>query len=111
MGENIAVLACSPESDPWFGVNENAECPLFLFFSHFVPDFRPAVIETDTFTPLTIHRFTGHSAGSVYGSARKRRDGTTHLKNLFICGNDQGPVGVVGTIISGISIANRYLLK
>jgi phytoene dehydrogenase-like protein len=77
----------------------------------FVPDFRPAVIETDVFTPLTIHRFTGHAAGSIYGSARKRRDGTTHLRNLYICGNDQGLVGVVGTILSGISIANRYLLK
>jgi phytoene dehydrogenase-like protein len=77
----------------------------------FVPDFRGAVIDTDLFTPLTIHRFTGHAAGAVYGSAYKRPDGTTHLKNLYICGNDQGLVGIVGTIISGISIANRYLLK
>ncbi len=77
----------------------------------FVPDFRGSVVETDVFTPLTIHRFTGHAAGAVYGSAYKRPDGTTHLKNLYICGNDQGLVGVVGTIISGISIANRYLLK
>jgi phytoene dehydrogenase-like protein len=77
----------------------------------FVPDFRGSVIDTDLFTPLTIHRFTGHAAGTVYGSAYKRPDGTTRLKNLYICGNDQGLVGVVGTIISGISIANRYLLK
>jgi len=77
----------------------------------FVPDFRGSVIETDLFTPLTIHRFTGHTAGAVYGSSYKRPDGTTHLKNLYICGNDQGLVGIVGTIISGISIANRYLLK
>jgi phytoene dehydrogenase-like protein len=77
----------------------------------FVPDFRSAVVETDVFTPRTIQRFTGHTAGALYGSARKRRDGTTHLKNLYICGNDQGLVGVVGTIISGISIANRHLLK
>ena len=76
-----------------------------------MPDFRGSVIETDMFTPLTIHRFTGHANGSVYGSAQKRRDGTTHLKNLYICGNDQGLVGIVGTIISGISIANRHLLK
>jgi phytoene dehydrogenase-like protein len=54
----------------------------------FVPDFRGSVIETDLFTPLTIHRFTGHAAGAVYGSAYKRPDGTTHLKNLYICGND-----------------------
>ena len=77
----------------------------------FVPDFRGSVIDTDMFTPLTIHRFTGHANGAVYGSAQKSRDGTTHLKNLYICGNDQGLVGIVGTIISGISIANRHLLK
>jgi phytoene dehydrogenase-like protein len=77
----------------------------------FVPDFRASVIETDLFTPLTIQRFTGHAAGTLYGSAKKLRDGTTHLKNLYICGNDQGLVGIVGTIISGINIANRHLLK
>jgi phytoene dehydrogenase-like protein len=77
----------------------------------FVPDFRSAVVETDIFTPLTIRRFTGHENGAIYGAVEKRYDGTTHLKNLFICGNDQGLVGIVGTIISGINIANRYLLK
>ena len=77
----------------------------------FVPDFRGSVIDTDLFTPMTIHRFTGHADGAIYGSAQKSRDGTTHLKNLYICGNDQGMVGIVGTIISGISIANKHLLK
>jgi phytoene dehydrogenase-like protein len=77
----------------------------------FVPDFRSAVVDTDMFTPLTIRRFTGHDSGAVYGAAEKRHDGTTHLKNLFICGNDQGLVGIIGTIISGISIANRHLLE
>ncbi len=79
--------------------------------ARFVPDFRGSVVGGDMFTPLTIRRFTGHTEGSVYGAAAKRRDGTSHLKNLFICGNDQGLVGIVGAIISGISIANRYLLK
>jgi phytoene dehydrogenase-like protein len=76
----------------------------------FAPDFRGAVIDTDLFTPLTIQRFTGHAEGAIYGSAQKSRDGTTHLKNLYICGNDQGLVGIVGTLISGISIANKHLL-
>ena len=79
--------------------------------ARFVPDFHSSVVGGDMFTPLTIRRFTGHTGGSVYGSADKRRDGTSHLKNLYICGNDQGLVGIVGAIISGISIANRYLLK
>jgi phytoene dehydrogenase-like protein len=77
----------------------------------FVPDFRSAVIETDMFTPTTIHRFTGHPNGAVYGAPNKRPDGATPLANLFVCGTDQGMVGIVGTIISGITSANRYLLK
>ena len=77
----------------------------------FVPDFRSAVIDTDMFTPTTIQRFTGRTAGAVYGAPDKRYDGRTHLKNLFICGADQGLVGIVGAIISGITIANRHLLE
>lgn len=77
----------------------------------FVPDFRSHVIDTDMFTPTTIRRFTGHDNGAVYGAAEKHYDGRTHLPNLFICGTDQGFVGIVGTLISGINVANRYLLK
>lgn len=77
----------------------------------FVPDFRFAAIDTDMFTPTTVRRYTGHDNGAIYGSPEKHYDGRTHLDNLFICGTDQGFVGIVGTLISGISIANRYLLK
>ncbi len=77
----------------------------------FVPDFRSVVIDTDMFTPKTIHRFTGRQRGAVYGSPKKRPDGRTHLDNLFICGTDQGLVGIIGTLLSGIAIANRYLLE
>ena len=77
----------------------------------FVPDFRGAVVETDMFTPTTIRRYTGHEHGAVYGEAEKRYDGRTHLDNLYICGTDQGFVGIVGTIVSGIGVANKYLLR
>ena len=77
----------------------------------FIPDFRRYVIDTDMFTPKTIRRFTWHDNGAVYGAPEKRIDGTTHLRNLFICGTDQGFVGIVGSIISGISIANQHLLR
>ncbi len=77
----------------------------------FVPDFRSRVIATDMFTPTTIRRFTGHDNGAVYGSPDKQYDGRTHLKNLFICGTDQGFVGIIGAIVSGISIANQHLLQ
>lgn len=77
----------------------------------FIPDFRHAVIDTDMFTPTTVRRYTGHENGAIYGSPEKQWDGTTHLKNLFVCGTDQGFVGIVGAIVSGISMANRHLLR
>lgn len=77
----------------------------------FIPDFRRRVIETDVFTPKTIRRFTSHDNGAVYGAPEKKLDGTTHLNNLFLCGTDQGFVGIVGAIVSGISMANRHCLS
>jgi phytoene dehydrogenase-like protein len=76
-----------------------------------VPDFRPAVVDTDMFTPRTIRKFTGHVNGCVYGAPRKRWDGTTHLENVFLCGTDQGFLGIVGAMLSGIGMANRYALR
>jgi phytoene dehydrogenase-like protein len=77
----------------------------------FMPEFRNRVIDTDMFTPKTIRRFTWHENGAVYGAPYKRLDGTTHLQNLFLCGTDQGFVGIVGAIMSGITIANQHCLK
>ena len=77
----------------------------------FIPDYRASVVDTDMFTPTTIRRFTCHQDGAVYGAPDKRLDGTTHLDNLFICGTDQGFVGIVGAIVSGISIANQHCLR
>ena len=77
----------------------------------FVPDFRGSVIATDMFTPTTIRRFTGHDNGAVYGAPDKQLDGTTHLDNLYVCGTDQGYVGITGALMSGISVANRHLLR
>lgn len=79
--------------------------------ARFVPDFRGAVIATDLFTPRTIRRFTGHENGAVYGAPRKQWDGRTHLENLFICGTDQGYVGIVGAMVSGITMANQHVLR
>ncbi|MFK7776641.1 MAG: NAD(P)/FAD-dependent oxidoreductase [Gimesia sp.] len=77
----------------------------------FIPDFRPHVIDIDTFTPRTIKKFTGHINGCVYGAPQKILDGTTPFKNLFLCGTDQGFLGIIGSMLSGISIANLHLLN
>ena len=77
----------------------------------FIPDFRDSIVFTDIFTPKTIHKFTGRVNGAVYGTPNKTKTGKTHLDNLFICGTDQGFLGIVGAMLSGISIANLHVLQ
>ncbi|QSH41463.1 NAD(P)/FAD-dependent oxidoreductase [Lentisphaerota bacterium ZTH] len=64
----------------------------------------------DCFTPKTIERFTGRTNGAVLGSPEATRTGQTSIKNLFLCGTDQGFLGITGSLFSGISIAELNLL-
>lgn len=76
----------------------------------FIPTVQDHVVMTDAFTPRTIERYTGHLGGAVYGSPDKCRDGRTPWRNLFLCGTDQGFLGIIGAMLSGISMANRHVL-
>lgn len=78
--------------------------------SRFVPDPRGETLAADAFTPRTIRRYTGHANGAVYGSPRKRRDGDLGIPHVRVIGTDQGNLGVVGALLSGIAIANRHAL-
>ncbi len=64
----------------------------------------------DSFTPLTIERFTRKAGGAIYGSPVKVKDGCTPWPNLFIAGTDQGYLGIVGAMLSGVTVVNRHLL-
>jgi len=70
-----------------------------------------AQLATDMFTPRTIRKFTGHINGAIYGAPHKIRNGRTHLSNLYLCGTDQGFLGIVGAMLSGISMANFHVLQ
>jgi phytoene dehydrogenase-like protein len=74
-------------------------------------DARSHELDRDSFTPLTIERFTGHVGGTVYGSPDKRLDGSIGVPGLLLCGTDQGYLGVVGALLSGVTIANRCALQ
>lgn len=77
----------------------------------FVPGFDEGEVKFyDIFTPKTVRRFTGHINGAVYGTPDKSKNGTTPYENLFIAGTDQGFLGIIGAILSGISIANLHFL-
>ncbi len=65
----------------------------------------------DSFTPKTIERYTGHLNGAIYGSPVKNKTGKMSIDNVFLCGTDQGFLGITGSMLSGISMANMYLLR
>lgn len=69
------------------------------------------LVTTDMFTPRTVKKFTGHLNGAIYGAPQKIRDGRTHLRNLYLCGTDQGFLGIIGAMLSGISMANYHVLQ
>lgn len=72
------------------------------------PGFDANILFKDVFTPTTIERYTGHFEGTVYGSTDKLRDGRTSIEGLYLCGTDQGFLGIVGAMLSGISMANLH---
>jgi phytoene dehydrogenase-like protein len=69
------------------------------------------ILFKDIFTPTTIERYTSHFGGTVYGSIDKSRTGKSIVDGLYICGTDQGFLGIVGSMLSGISMANLHLLS
>lgn len=69
-----------------------------------------ATLATDMFTPRTITKYTGRLGGAIYGSPKKIRDGRTAIDNVYIAGTDQGFLGIIGAMLSGISMANFHIL-
>ncbi len=76
-----------------------------------VGNYQSDIVYGDCFTPRTIARFTAKAAGAVYGSPRKIQDGRTPWENLFIAGTDQGFLGIVGAMLSGVTIVNEQVFR
>lgn len=76
-----------------------------------IGNYRRDRVYEDRFTPVTIERFTAKAWGAVYGSPLKQKDGRTPYANLFIAGTDQGYLGIVGAMLSGVTIVNQHLLR
>ena len=69
------------------------------------------IVYEDTFTPVTIERYTSRTQGAVYGSSQKIKDGRTNFENLYIAGTDQGYLGIVGSMLSGVTMVNQHILN
>mgnify|MGYP001372291874 CR=1 FL=1 len=78
-------------------------------FETFCPGMKDHLVLKDVFTPTTIEKFTSHSKGTIYGSPQKSKRGTTPVNGLYLCGTDQGFLGIIGSLLSGISMATIYL--
>lgn len=124
LAEGIFRTTCLADYDHWANLAEGDyradKARWFGEVQHSARRFLPpvddaalaaATVTTDMFTPRTITKFTGHFAGAVYGSPVKHRGGRTALKNLYLCGTDQGFVGVIGALLSGIAMANLHVLR
>lgn len=123
MSEGIVRVTCLANYDTWkaYGEKEYAERKkqwqpqVWSAAKAFMPpsqlDYESACIASDMFTPTTVERYTWRERGAIYGAPRKSKDGTTPLSNLFICGTDQGFLGIVGSMLSGIVMANTHALR
>ena len=96
--------------DEYAAAKERCSDEALSSVARFVPDVRPHTVFKDVFTPLTIERFTGHVNGTIYGSPHKAKDGRTDVRGLYLCGNDQGSIGIVGALLGGITLANSRAL-
>lgn len=127
-GQNLAEgffrVTCLADPQQWFDLPEEtyraAKQHWFAEIQRSARRFLPAVtdeqlaasiVATDMFSPRTITKFTGHVNGAIYGAPDKIRDGRTPLANLYLCGTDQGFLGIIGAMLSGISMANYHILQ
>lgn len=106
---NLPEETYRQEKEAWFErITESA--------MRFLPELPSGTLDAhtvarDMFTPRTIKKYTGHLNGAVYGAPSKVKDGRTALENLYLCGTDQGFLGIVGAMLSGISMANLHVLR
>lgn len=75
-----------------------------------IGSFTVNIVYENSFTPVTIERFTSKIGGAIYGNPVKSKDGTIGFTNLFLAGTDQGFLGIIGSMLSGISIVNQHIL-
>ena len=123
--EGVFRVTCLADYDHWANLSEDHyRADKQRWFDEvqrsarrFLPPLTPpdalvrATVAIDMFTPRTITKFTGHFGGAIYGAPVKQRQGRTALANLYLCGTDQGFLGIVGAMLSGISMANYHILQ
>lgn len=122
--EGLIRITCLANYDRWAGLPEEAYLEgkrrwfgeIQASARRYLPPvsdsiLRAATVATDMFTPRTVRRFTGHLNGTIYGAPVKSLHGRTAIDNVCLCGADQGLVGIIGAMLSGITMANQHVLQ
>lgn len=81
------------------------------FLDRIAPKIRQDARLVDCFTPKTVQRWTGHENGAIYGAPVKLPDFDSGMPGLSVAGTDQGLLGIVGSMLSGILAANTLLAE
>lgn len=105
----------------WYGISGDPERYAAMKHLHtketcrqiepIIGSFSDGIIYYDCFTPLTVERYTGKHAGAIYGSPQKISDGDIGYDNLVLAGTDQGFLGIIGSMLSGVAMVNRHILS
>ncbi|MBK1879969.1 phytoene desaturase family protein [Pelagicoccus mobilis] len=121
--EGLVRVTCLANHDTWCGYSEEdyraakdewfdrIQKSILPMMPEVTRDYSGGLVATDMFTPRTVKKFTRRARGAIYGSPKKIKDGRTEWDNLFLCGTDQGYLGIVGSMLSGVVVANQYVLK
>ncbi len=102
--------ASSQSADEYEEQKKTARSASRDLLEQIVGPFASNIVYENTFTPVTIERFTSKIKGAIYGSPHKIKDGDLGYANLFLAGTDQGFLGIVGSMLSGVSIVNQHIL-
>ena len=108
---SLAEPAYQKAKQDWYTTLQKTALGILPDLKETQSEFAARTIAKDMFTPETVHKFTGHINGAIYGCPDKVKDGRTHLDNLFIAGTDQGFLGIIGAMLSGISMTNLHCLQ
>lgn len=102
--------AISSDKDEYAALKIASSHKTLACVQNIVGNFSSNIVYENTFTPVTVEKYTAKIGGAIYGSPVKIKDGDIGFSNLFLAGTDQGFLGIIGSMLSGVSIVNQHIL-
>lgn len=102
--------ALAQETQRYKTEKEQTSCRSRRCLENIIGSFGSNIVYENSFTPVTVERYTAKIKGAIYGKPVKTKDGDIGFDNLFLAGTDQGFLGIIGSMLSGVSIVNQHIL-